>query len=420
MIKLASRRVAIVLAGSVLAVAGGLGPAQAATTGWRIDEIFALRGSISILTSVTASGPSDAWATGFSTKPKGTSLETVIRHWTGHNWRQVTLPSKIAREWAKQDPVITQVGASSAGSVWVFSGIMGRYLRLDGSHWSLRRLPGVGGKSAALVEIAAVKVFSGADVWAFGKRISFSRTQIVSEPYAAHFDGRNWSRMTVPGLASGNGAITAVAAVSSDDMWAVESAQSVLSLSSSTAISPSAMSPSAMSSAATPPVVLQWTARTGWQDAAQQPHLHTSDQLISAAAEPDGDVWFGGSAKNKAKGTTPLGAEWNGTRWSVKDLPMRATSAKWQLSAMTPDGTGGIWALAPAGNRGTERIWHRHGAIWSQVRPAFGRHRWLLAALALVPRTHSVWAVGAVPSSKLTARNLTANGLIAVYGPLPR
>ena len=64
---------------------------------------------------------------------------------------------------------------------------------------------------------------------------------------------------------------------------------------------------------------------------------------------------------NKARGTTPLAAEWNGTSWSVKDLPMRATSEDWLLDAMTPDGTGGIWALAQAGVDGKERIWHLRG-----------------------------------------------------------
>jgi hypothetical protein len=168
--------------------------------------------------------------------------------------------------------------------------------------------------------------------------------------------------------------------------------------------------------AAAPPVVLQWTASTGWQDAATQPpSLTAADQLVSAVAEPGGDVWFGGSANNSANGTSPLTAEWNGSIWSVKQLPGKASSATWALGAMAPDGTGGIWALAENGNNGAEHIWHLHGASWSQVKPAFGKHQWALLALALVPRTHSVWAVGAQEAGKSGA-----NGFIAVDGPLPR
>jgi hypothetical protein len=395
-IKLASRRVAIVLAGSALALAGGLVPAQAATSGWRTETTVAIRGSETLFTDVAASSPADAWATGLVVKATGSSLpQSLIRHWTGKAWRPVTLPGKIAREWAKQDTFFSEVAAASARSVWVVGGFTGSYLRLSGSRWSIGQLPGAGsGTSGAVVEIDAVKAFSSTNVWAFGEEDLASGSQ---EPYAAHFNGRTWSTTTVPG----SGAISAVGAASSNDMWAVEGSLNELG--------------SSVSSGPTPPVVLQWTASAGWQKASSQPKLLKSDQLSSVVAEPNGDVWFGGAANNKKKGTTPLAAEWNGTSWSVKDLPMRATSADWQLAAMTPDGTGGIWAVALVGSSGATRIWHLRGATWSQVSPAFGKHKWVLDALAVVPGTHSVWAVGAELISKSSA-----DGLIAVDGPLPR
>jgi hypothetical protein len=404
MIKLTSRRAAIVLAGSALALAGGLVPAQAATSGWRIDTTLAVHGRVTLFSSVAASSPTDAWVTGLlgQTETKGNSpLQIVIRHWTGKAWRPVTLPRKVAATWADAGPLLPQVGAVSVGDVWVFGTLTGAYLRLSGGQWTVGRLPGAGSDvRGVLLDIAAVKVFSSTNVWAFGERDSVSASQEVFKPYAAHYNGHKWVRVAVPG----SGTITAVAAASSSEMWAVEDEQSPLG--------------SSISSGPNPPVVLHWTASTGWQDAAQQPPLRTGDQLTSAVAEANGDVWFGGSAKNKAKGTTPLAAEWNGTSWSVSDLPMRATSANWQLAGMTPDGTGGIWALAVASNRAMERIWH-HGATWSPTRPAFGKRRCVLEALALVPRTRSVWGVGAVIGSKSTATNLTANGLIAVDGPVP-
>ena len=67
-----------------------------------------------------------------------------------------------------------------------------------------------------------------------------------------------------------------------------------------------------------------------------------------------------------------------------------------------------------ASNGLTAAIWHRHGASWSQVSPAFGKDPWTLLALAQVPGTNSVWGVGAA------LVNSGANGLIAVDGPLPR
>lgn len=431
MLKLASRRAAIVLAGGGLALAGGLVPAQASSIGWRTDATVAIRGNSTILTSVTAVSGSDAWATGLSANPKGTSLQTVIRHWNGKTWRSVTLPVKIRAAWAKEGPFITQVGASSARSAWIFGGFTGAFLRLDGSRWRLGRLPGGGtATSGAMVQIDAVKVFSGTNVWAFGERDSFSGTQTVTSPYAAHYNGRRWSRVTVPGLASGGGAITAVGAVSSSEMWAAESVPSGLGLATQTAATRrvatrpvatrtvAGLAPAARAAGSTPtaPVVLQYTASAGWHVAAVQPPLAATDQLSSAVADPGGTVRFGGSAQNTANGAMPIVAKWNGAKWSVTELLPRASSDDWQVASMTADGHGGVWALIQDNKTGATRIWHQaHGGVWGPVRPAFGKHQWALLALAQVPRTRSVWAVGAVQASKSTA-----NGLIAVTGPLPR
>jgi hypothetical protein len=397
-IKVASRRAAVVLAGSALALAGGLVPAQAATSGWRIDATYAIRGSSNLLTDVAAVSPSDAWATGIVGKNSGSSLQTLIEHWTGKAWRPVTLPAKIARKWAQQDTILPALGAVSASKIWVFGGFEGGYLRLNGGRWSIGQLPGGGSAtSGGLVLIDAVKVFSSNNVWAFGEWSSPSSTLETSAPYAAHYTGRKWVQVPVPG----SGTITAVAAASSNGMWAIEGGLSYFGTS--------------ISSGPTPPVVIHWTPSAGWQDdASQQPPLMASDQLSSVVAEPNGDVWFGGSAHNKKKGTTPLAAEWNGSAWSVKDLPTRATSADWDLDAMTPDGSGGIWALAQASSGQTAQIWRLHRGSWSRVSPAFGKRRWTLFALALVPHTRSVWAVGAVLIGK--ASSGTADGLIAVDG----
>jgi hypothetical protein len=411
-IKRASRRAAVVLAaGSALALAGGVLPAQAATTGWRTDATFAVRGYENIFTSVAASSRSDAWAAGILAKASGKSWQTSIRHWTGKAWRPVTLPAKIAKAWNREGPVLPEVGAASASNVWIFGSFTGGYLRLHGGKWTIGRLPGGSASAGALIDVDAVKVFSSTNVWAFGQREVFSSTQEVTGAYAAHYNGSKWSRVSVPGT----GAITGVAAASSSTIWAVESAESSEGLAVPAGVKSAVTRLPAVAAAATPPVVLQWTASTGWQEAADQPSLATSGQLTSVVAEPNGDVWLGGSADNSAKGTSPLTAEWNGTSWSVSDLPGKASSADMQLSAMAPDGTGGIWALAVNSNTGSERIWQLHGTTWSQAKPAFGRHAWVLAALALVPGTHSVWGVGAVEATKSTV-----DGLITVDGPLPR
>jgi len=424
-IKVAAGRAAIVLAGGALTLAGGLAPARAASSAWRTDMTFAVRGDVSRFTDIAASSPADAWAIGFAVKTKGTSVpQPIIRHWTGRTWRLVALPAKIGRELARQGAALSVVSAASASNVFIFDSA-DDYLRLHGSRWSLGELPGASQKSGALVLIDASEAFSATDVWAFGLRISASG---MAAPYAAQYSGRKWSRVTVPVL-PGGGLITAVAAVSRGDIWAVElgflppplAAARAVAERWAVAASPAArlavarLRAAASDSGAASQVVLRWTAKTGWRDAAQQPRLTATDQLVSGVAQPGGHVWFGGSADNSANGTSPLTAEWNGSSWSVSDLPGKASSANWQLTTMAPDGTGGIWALADDSNNDAERIWHLHGASWSQAKAAFGKHPWVLEALALVPRTHSVWAAGVVQEGKSGA-----DGLIAVDGALPR
>jgi hypothetical protein len=395
-----SRLVAVLLSGSALALTAAVLPAQAATTGWRVSATFAVRGGSSLLGGVDAVSKADAWAVGLTLKSTTTNRapQTTIRHWTGRRWNLVALPLKIARSWNKNFPSLPVVGASSPRNVWIFGKFFGKYLRLNGKHWSIGHLPG-SAIELSLINITALKVFSSTNVWAFGERDSVVGDQDVTAPYAAHYNGSKWSVKTVPAPASLGGTITAVAAVSPSEIWAIEDTES---------------EPANSAPVAGPPVVLEWTSATGWQDAATQPTLATGDQLSTVTAEPNGDIWFGGSTSNTANGTTPLTAEWNGTAWSVAALPAAASSADWALTALAPDGSGGLWAVAAADNRQTQRLWHLHRTTWAQATPNFGKHEWELAALAQVPHTSSVWAVGA------TRRRSSVDGLIGIDGPTPR
>jgi hypothetical protein len=422
-----SRRAALILSGSALVLAGSVLPAQAAASGWRVSATFTVRKGVSFQTGVDAVSAKDAWEVGFSGKDSGNSAPQFnLRHWTGKAWRTVTLPARTAKAWAKDAAFLTQVGASSARNVWVVDAVSGAYLRLNGTRWSTGRLPGGGPSSESFLVITAVKVFSASNVWAFGESDSISSDDAA--PYAAHYNGKRWSTVSVPAPASGSGVIAAVAAVSSASIWAVEQTQP------SGGVTPG-LEPL--------PVVLHWTPATGWQDAAQQPALVAGDNLSSVAAEPDGDIWIGGSATNRKKGTSPLAAEWNGTAWSAPRLLGAASSADWEIGSMAPDGSGGLWAVATAdsadiagaaatarsvtaaGRIATARsaaasssepqhLYHLQHATWSRVLPGFGKRQWLLEALALVPRSHSVWAVGALQAGS------AADGLIAIDGPTPR
>jgi hypothetical protein len=400
MIKSSSRRVAVVLSGTALALTAATLPAQAATTGWRVNSVFAAaRGSESAVTNVDAVSARDAWTAGFTLNSR--SIQSVLRHWTGKSWRRVTLPTAIAKSWNASFPIFSPVAASSASNVWVFTSFPGgRYLHLNGKRWSLGSLPGAGTVAGPGLEIMAASDLGKNNAWAFGAKINLSRPTPTSVPYAAHFNGSKWKGQTLPG----KGVITAVSVTSSRSMWAVVG-------------SPNAVVSPGSAQGASKPVVLHWTPSGGWQRAAVQPALPVGANLTSVQAGPGGTVWIGGSVRNSAKGTTAFAAKWTtaASAWALARLG-GASAGKWELTDMASDGRGGIWGIAVAKNvKGEpERMWHLSGATWSKVTPGFGKREWILTQLATVPGTASVWGVGALKAGT------SGNALIAIDGPTPR
>jgi hypothetical protein len=155
---------ALVLAGGALALTGAILPAQAATsTGWRLSATFGVRGNATLLTSVDAVSARDAWATALSAPTKGDNLQTLIKHWNGKSWANVSLPAKVARAWRKAGGFDGEIGASSTSDVWIV-GASGPYLRLNGTKWSVGKLPGSSETAGDLVEVSSVRVFSSANV----------------------------------------------------------------------------------------------------------------------------------------------------------------------------------------------------------------------------------------------------------------
>ena len=389
-----SRRAAVVLSGTALALTAATLPAQAATTGWRVNTEFHSPGNASELFSVDAVSARDAWTTGIVASNKQGTFQSVLRHWTGKGWQLITLPAKVAKRWQNSSPIDAQIAASSARNIWVINGFAGgRYLHLSGTRWTIGSLPGGGTAGGFGLQITAVKDLGPDNIWAFGAKTNLSSPTPASVPYGAHFNGSRWTSQALPG----KGAITAASAVSPRNMWAV--------------VGPGPFS------AAPKPLVLHWTPASGWQRAAVQPVLPPGANLTSVLAEPGGTVWIGGSVKNGAKGTTAFAAKWTpaAPAWTLAHLG-GASPGKWALVDMAASGQGGIWGVALATNvKGQpERMWHLTGASWSQVMPAFGKHEWYLAQLASVPGTASVWGVGAL---KVGA---SADGLVAIAGPTSR
>jgi hypothetical protein len=94
-------------------------------------------------------------------------------------------------------------------------------LHWDGTFWTAMSppVPGSGAVSAPLLGADAV---GASDVWAVGSR---QRVQLPTtgalHPFATHWDGSAWTRYPTPSRGSKNSWLQSVAAVSTNDAWAV-------------------------------------------------------------------------------------------------------------------------------------------------------------------------------------------------------
>ncbi len=404
MIKLTSRRAALVLAGSAIALVGGMLPAQAATTGWRSVAKISIKGDETLLTGVDAVAKGDAWAVGGAATAKGTKPVGIIEHCAGKSWKRVTLPTAVAKKWNPYGLVFPVVGASSARNVWAFGENLtssrgsDSYLRLSGRRWTVGTLPGTSVSSGKFVVITAASVISSKDVWVFGGKLEASSSSLAFTPYAAQYNGHKWTTKSVPG----DGAVVGVSEVSAGNMWAAIG-------------TPQLFSAPGEASASTPSVA-EWNGKS-WAAAPVQPtstELPAGATLDSILTTSGGHVWIGGGATNSKRGTTEFAAELTGSTWTATTLPATASGNDYALTSMAPDGHGGIWAAAGGVAVTKVRIWHLSGSTWTSSSPAFGSSQRTLFQLSAVPGTSSVWGVGVVARGKSDA------GLIALVGPTPR
>jgi len=100
--------------------AGHASPAASFTTGGRLN-------------GVAATSATNAWAVGATTSGK-----TLILHWNGTRWTQVTSPSPSSAKYGNDLSAVTATSASSAWAV----GTLGTLPRQQGGDRSLER-PGL-------------------------------------------------------------------------------------------------------------------------------------------------------------------------------------------------------------------------------------------------------------------------------------
>jgi hypothetical protein len=219
----------------------------------------------SFLYDVVAISSDDVWAVGSVSQVADTS-EALILHWDGSSWSKVpAAPGGVGS--------VHSVDGAAPNDVWAV-GAAGQHW--DGSTWSSD--PGA--------DFSDVDVISATDAWAVGSRYQSGRGD---HSVFGHWDGSSWT-VTRPFKLDGP---SALAAVSSDDVWAVGQAKSGFGVKT---------------------LAEHWDG-SSWS-LVDAPTAGRQAGYQSLAAKASDDLWAVGSMNQIA-----IGMHWDGTAWAVERLP---------------------------------------------------------------------------------------------------
>lgn len=319
-----------------------------------------------VLNGVAVVSPNDVWAVGFSPHPSGTPLyirQSLVEHWNGSDWSVVASPNPAG----KPDVVLNGVAAISANDIWAvghsgdpaFAPWQTLTEHWDGTTWSIVPSPSPGTYNGN--DLYAVAAVSTNDVWAVGWYQSGPTGQIGGA-LTMHWDGTSWTVIPNPSRSP----LYGVSAVSANDVWAVGDQ-----------------------------TILHWNG-TNWSVVSFPPPPTSSYPLFRAiTAISANDIWaVGYGSPIFAYGRpSPISYHWNGTNWSF--VP-NAGSFDEYFHAVSAIASNDVWAV---GDNGQTQHWN--GANWSRVTAPFpglgGRFKGVAAASA-----SDVWAVGFYSSGTQT------------------
>lgn len=321
------------------------------------------------LFGVAAVSMNSVWAVGYATLPGGQQLETLIEQWSGSSWQVVPSPNVSGASNA-----LGGVATLSAGAAWAVGGtalLNGDTQTLveqwNGTSWTMVASPnGTGSSDSSLSAVTAV---SPNDVWAVG---TFQDANGTYRSLAEHWDGTAWAIVASPNPTDPsfpNTFLRSIVAVSSSDVWAVGYAESA-----------------PMTSAH--PVIEHWNG-SAWALVAV-PTDTSYEYLASVSAVASNDVWAVGWDNG---GTTSLTMHWNGTQWSIVPSPNVGPNTN-VLEGVVASGPSDVWAVGFT-DFGQSLLEQWNGTAWAVVadpnNPGYGDVKlWAVAAV----NHHDIWTVG--------------------------
>jgi hypothetical protein len=210
--------------------------------------------------------------------------------------------------------------------------------------------------------LKAVSVIAPDDGWAVGDQGNSSGSY---RPLIRHWDGQAWSDVATPSLSGVDMRFLALAALASDDIWAV-------------------------GTGADRTLAAHWDGRD-WSVVASPNVGPDYNYLYGAAAASEDDIWAVGAYYPSGLSRT-LALHWDGKAWSIIPTPNLDPNQN-ELRAVAVVSADDVWAVGSAGNQ--TLVLHWDGASW-RVIPApshNGIEPIALYDLAAIG-ANDIWAVG--------------------------
>jgi hypothetical protein len=338
--------------------------------------------SNNLLQSVAATSASNAWTVGeYDT---GSATKTLIMHWNGSSWKQVSSPNP-----SSFDSQLFGVAAISAKDAWAVGVFCNGHtyhtliVHWNGSSWKQVPSPSPAGSSGhnLLEKVAATSASNAWAVGLYGATGSESNTKTM----ILHWNGKAWKQVSSPNPSHNDDELYGVSATSAKDTWAV-----------GYSVPPP---PPGRLSSSLHTLLLHWNG-TKWTRVAS-PNVKGSDfnEPLSVAASSSTNAWSVGNFNNSSSETQTLSLRWNGTAWKVVPSPnpggSSAESAFNSVVTLSPANAWGVGYYFDTATSTTETMaLHWNGTAWHKApTPSPGSSVSSLLAVAGASSTN-IWAVG--------------------------
>jgi hypothetical protein len=323
------------------------------------------------LHAVSALSENNVWAVGVSYNTERTLSSSLIEHWNGSRWSVVPSPNPSGTL-----NILYGVAAVASNDVWAVgyaatasSGAV--IMHWNGSVWSVVPNPP---SSIFMSNLLALAVISANDIWAVGS----GRIGDEDATLTLHWNGTAWSFVSSPNVTPEvDNTLSGVAAIASNDVWAVGTQQ-----------------PTSLTDPHT--LILHWNG-SAWNivPSPNDGGDNVDNHLLAAAAVASNDVWAVGFS-----GFGTLAEHWDGSEWRVVPTPGIANREPLFLAGIVALASNNVWTVGESfqTSRSLSRTLTEQwdGTQWSVVQsPNVGSDHNELFALDATPGG-TLWAVGTV------------------------